>query len=277
MAHPPGEVNVTPCSLDDLLREGWKNPLILLGDALNEPDTQALIRRTYRNPAPCLVLPPLPLGDVTALLDAPAPVTVIRHRADTLELTDEPLREAIGRDSLRIYCTEAFETALRTGTLATANNKPVIWTYQPTRAATPVAWVAPQLLLVSARTDPLDREALLSALLAWAHAQIQAKDARERVGKATPETKQVDPGLLRALVVAWAVRPDLTHQTLPTWLKGRLFVQTDSADLAAGIQALRSAGALDSQDRPQMERLSSLVDELGLRAWVREARQIDEM
>lgn len=76
-------------------------------------------------------------------------------------------------------------------------------------------------------------------------------------------------------MVAWAVRPDLTLQTLPTWLQERLFVQTDSADLAAGIQALRSAGALDSQDRPQMERLSSLVDEWGLRAWVREAQRLD--
>jgi len=203
-------------------------------------------------------------------------VAVVRQRADTVELTDDVLRETLGRDNLRVYCTEAIETALRTGTLATASSKPVIWAYQPTRAATPVVWVAAQVLLVSARTDPLDREELLSALLAWAEARTRPGDVGERDGAAEPEAKKADPGLLRALVVAWAVRPDLTRQALPGWLWERLFVQVNIADLDAALDALRVEGALDAQYRPQADRLSSLVDEWGLRAWVREARHADQ-
>jgi hypothetical protein len=235
-----------------------------------------LLKRTYRNPAPLLILPPLPLGDVTSLLDAPAPVAVVRQRADTVELTDNALRETLGRDNLRVYCTEVIETALRTGTLATASSKPVIWAYQPTRAATPVVWVAAQVLLVSARTDPLDREELLSALLAWAEARTRTRDVREPHEAAELEAKKADPGLLRALVVAWAVRPDLTRQALLGWLWKRLFLQVNAADLDAALDALRVEGALDAQYRPQADRLSSLVDEWGLRAWVREARHADQ-
>jgi hypothetical protein len=68
-------------------------------------------------------------------------------------------------------------------------------------------------------------------------------------------------------VVAWAVRPGLTRQALPGWLQKRLFIQVNRAELDA---------ALDAQDRPQTERLSALIDEWGLRAWVREARYVDE-
>jgi len=80
----------------------------------------------------------------------------------------------------------------------------------------------------------------------------------------------------RALVVAWAVRPDLDRQALPGWLRGRLFVQVTPADLDAALEALRAEGALDAQDHPQVKQLSNLVDEWGLRAWVREARRVDE-
>ena len=275
LAQLPEEMDVTARPLAELARDGWERPLVLLGDGLDDPDTLALLQRTYRNPAPTLILPPLPVGDVTALLGAPAPVAVVRQRADTLELTDDALRKALGRDTLHIYCTEAIETPLRTGTLATANDKPVIWVYQPTRAATPVIWVATQLLLVSARTDPVDREELLSALLAWAEARTHVGGVEEQ-GKGTePGARKVDPGVLRALVVAWAVRPDLDRQALPGWLRERLFVQVNQASLDVAFDALRTEGALDAQDCLQPDRLSALIDEWGLRAWVREARRED--
>jgi len=267
---------VTAHPLGDLAHHGWERPLILLGDELNGPQARTLLRRTYRNPAPLLVLPPLPPGDVTPLLDAPAPVTVIRQRANTVELADDALRAALGRDSLRVYCAEAIETALKSGVLATAGGRPVIWAYRPTRAATPVIWVAAQLLLVSARTDPLDREELLSALLAWAEACTRTGDDLKQVAGAEPEAKKADPGLLRALVLAWAVRPDLTRQALPGWLRERLFIQVSEAKLEVALEALRMEGALDAQNRPRAERLSDLVDEWGLRAWVREARRVDQ-
>jgi len=276
MTRLSAEVTITAYPLADLASHGWERPLILLGDGLGDPNVPMLLKRTYRNPAPLLILPPLPLGDVTSLLDAPAPVAVVRQRADTVELTDDVLRETLGRDNLRVYCTEAIETALRTGTLATASSKPVIWAYQPTRAAMSIVWVAAQVLLVSARTDPLDREELLSALLAWAEARTRTRDVREPHEAAELEARKADPGLMRALVVAWAVRPDLTRQALPGWLWKRLFLQVNAADLDAALDALRLEGALDAQYRPQADRLSSLVDEWGLRAWVREARHADQ-
>jgi len=276
MTRLSAEATITAHPLADLASHGWELPLILLGDGLDDPNVPMLLKRTYRNPAPLLILPPLPLGDVTSLLDAPAPVAVVRQRADTVELTDDVLRETLGRDNLRVYCTEAIETALRTGTLATASSKPVIWAYQPTRAAMSIVWVAAQVLLVSARTDPLDREELLSALLAWAEARTRTRDVREPHEAAELEARKADPGLMRALVVAWAVRPDLTRQALPGWLWKRLFLQVNAADLDAALDALRLEGALDAQYRPQADRLSSLVDEWGLRAWVREARHADQ-
>jgi hypothetical protein len=272
----PATVTVTARPLGDLVREGWERPLILLGEGLTGPYAPRLLQRAYRNPAPLLVLPPLPVGEVTSMLDAPAPVTIVRQRADGVELTDDALKEAIGRDRLQIHCTEAVETALRTGTLAMAGDRPVIWAYRPTRASTPVVWVAPQLLLVSARSDPLDREDLLAALLAWAEAQTRTDSAREGAEGAKPEATEVEPGILRAVVVAWAVRPDLTQQTLPGWLQTRLSVVMGDATLDAALAALRREGALDVEDRPQQERLGELVDAWSLRAWVREARRMDE-
>ncbi len=281
MGRLPSEMAVTARPLADLVRDGWEHPLVLLGDVLADASAPTLLRRTYRNPAPAIVLPPIPVGDVTALLDAPAPVTVIRQRANAVELTGDTLRQALGRDTLHIYCTEAIETPLRTGVLAKAGDKAVIWTYQPTRASTPVIWVAAQLLLVSARTDPLDREELLSALLAWAETRTRAGEKPGvSVGKVrATETRSmqasVDPGLLRALVVAWAVHPDLDRQALPQWLRERLFVRVTPADLDTALEALRAEGVFDAQDHPQAERLSGLVNEWGLRAWVREARRED--
>jgi hypothetical protein len=272
----PEGTNIVARPLADLVRDGWEHPLVLLGDVLADADAPALLQRTYRNPAPTLVLPPIPVGDVTALLDAPAPVTLVRQRANAIELTDDTLRTALGRDTLHIYCTEAIETALRTGILAKAGDKAVIWTYQPTRASTPVIWVAAQLLLVSARTDPLDREELLSALLAWAETRTRTEEKPGFSEKTRFLQASVDPGLLRALVVAWTVRPDLDRQALPQWLRERLFVQVTPADLDTALEALRAQGVFDAQDHPQAERLSSLVNEWGLRAWVREARRADE-
>jgi len=272
----PAGVTVSARPLSELVEHGWEHPLVLLGRALEDPDASRLLQCTYRNPAPLLILPPLPVGDVTSMLKAPAPVTIVRQRTDAVQLTDEELQDTVGHDILRIYCTEAIETALRTGILATAGGKAVIWAYRPTRAATPVVWIAPQLLLVSARTDPLDREALLAALLAWAEGRSRADIAGESVEGEEAEAKGADSGILRAMAVAWSVRPDLTRETLPGWLWERLFVRVNPADLDAVLGALRVTGALDAQDRPQRERLSALVDEWGLRAWRREAQRLEE-
>ena len=76
--------------------------------------------------------------------------------------------------------------------------------------------------------------------------------------------------------LVWAVRPDLDRQVLPGWLRERLLVPVTPTDLDTALEALRAEGVLDTQDRPQAERLSSLVNEWGLRAWVREARRADE-
>jgi hypothetical protein len=76
--------------------------------------------------------------------------------------------------------------------------------------------------------------------------------------------------------VAWAVRPSLTRRALPGWLQERLFVPVTPADLDTALEVLRMEGVLDAQNRPQVEQLSDLVDEWGLRAWVREAVRADE-
>jgi hypothetical protein len=77
-------------------------------------------------------------------------------------------------------------------------------------------------------------------------------------------------------VLVWAVRPDLDRQALPGWLREWLLVPVTPTDLDTALEALRAEGVLGTQDRPQAERLSSLVNEWGLRAWVREARRADE-
>lgn len=271
----PEDVILDARPLADLVRDGWTHPLILIGSGLDDPDVASLLRRAYRAGAPLLVLPPLPIGDVAPLLDAPAPVVVTHRRANQVDLVDEVLRDAAGRERVAVYCTEMIETALQTGILATADGKPVVWAYRPTRAATPVVWVAPQVLLASARTDPMDREALLAALIAWAEAQARPSDAGERK-VAGVDAHPADPALLRAMVVAWAVRPDLDRQTLADWLARRLLVQTNEASLEAALAALRADGALSVDNKPQVERWSALAQGWGLRAWIREARRLEE-
>lgn len=265
----PTGITITVRPQADLARDGWEHPLLVLGDVLSEPNARQLVQRAYRNTAPLLILPPLPVGDMTDMLGTPAPLNITRQRADTIELTDDALKQSVGRDTCHIYCTEAIETALQSGTLAAACGKPVIWAYQPTRAATPVVLVAAQLLLVSARTDPLDRDDLLAALLEWAAVHTRTSD----IDKPAEPASQVKANLalLRALVVAWAANPGLTPKTLPGWLRDRLGVEAPPTELEAALEELKQANALDAQNRPQAERLAELVNAWGLRAWIREA------
>ena len=269
--------SVEPRPLADLAVSGWDRPLVALGEAVRAPEAARLVRRTFGNPAPLLIVAQLPVGDMTTLLDAPAPVAIVRQRAERIELIDAELRQFVGREQLQVLCNEAIETALRVGDLATAGGRPVIWAYQPTRAATPVVWVAPQLLLVSARSDPLDREDLLAGLLAWAVAHTRpAPDAASATTSLAAQSG-ADPGLVRALVVAWSVHPDLTVDALPGWLKQRLQVTAGPPErLQAAINALAREGALDADGRPHPAPLAHLANAWGLRAWVREAQRLEQ-
>ena len=75
--------------------------------------------------------------------------------------------------------------------------------------------------------------------------------------------------------LVWAIRPDLDRQALPGWLRKRLLVPVTCTDLDTALEALQVEGVLDAQGHPRTERLSSLTNEWGLRAWVREARCAD--
>lgn len=266
-----GTAAVTAQPLAALLTGGWIQPLVLFGDLLSQPDGLALVRRALHSAAPLLILPPLETGDVTSLLDAPAPVAVARQRNEAVTIIDDELAASLGRRSLRILCNECVQTALRAGTLATADGQPVIWAYQPTRAAAPVVWVTAQLLLASARTDALDRADLLAALLEWAARQVRLP-ARPEAALAVNAAPTVDPALLRALVVAWNAQPDLPVEQVAGWLAARLFVAAAQADVAAAAVALADLGALDG-GQPQPQRLAELANEWNLRAWIREARR----
>lgn len=271
----PATVTLAAHPFGDLLRQGWNQPLLLLGDALTSTDAVRLLQRTYHNPAPLLVLPPLRVGVVTSILDAAAPVVIVNQKANGIDVIDAALGEAVRREHLQIHCAEAIETALQTGVLAAANGKPVIWAYRPTQASTPVIWVAPQLLLVSARTDPLDREDLLEALLTWAENQTRTESAQDTAQRGSLEAIAAEPGLLRAVVLALAVRPDLPRQALKGWLEMRLFVSIDDPELDAALATLEEQGALDVNLRLRPERLEELIDTWQLRAWVREVRNLD--
>lgn len=263
--------------LADLAANGWDRPLVALGEVARAPAATGLVRRTFANPAPLLIVAQLPVGDLTGLLDAPAPVAVVRQRAERVELVDAELVELVGRKQVQVLCNEAVETALRTGDLATAGGRPVIWAYQPTRAATPVVWIAPQVLLVSARSDPLDREDLLAGLLAWADAHTRPAPEAEGVPSSLAAPTGADPGLVRAVVVAWSVRPDLTLEALPGWLEQRLQVPAASPkQLQAAITALADEGVLDAEQRPLPAQLAQLATTWGLRAWVREAQRLEQ-
>ena len=272
-----------------LLADGWERPLLLLGDALTLPDAPRLVQRAYRNPAPLLIVPPLPAGDIAPLLTAPAPVAVVRQPATTLTLHANLAPFVVAAlaasgasvsDSaapqLQIFCTEAIETALLTGTLATAAGKSVIWAYRPTRAATPVVWVGAQLLLISARTAPLEREALWQGLGAWMEANTAVAAAVDSPERAPRQTDAAH-ALHRAIVVAYAARPELSCSMLMEWLATQLGVRADEMMLNAALDALRAEGVFDAENRPQRERLQALVTTWGLRAWVREARKADQV
>lgn len=262
--------------LSECMAVGWDQPLLLVGEALRQQEIALLVSRTYRNPAPLLIVPPLPLGDVTQLLEAPAPVTVIRQPASRLQIIDPQLRQFLQRDELQILCNEAIATALRSEILATANQQPVIWAYRPTRAATPVLWVAPQLLLVSARTDPVDREELVTALLAWAATQIRTPNITTPTGAAAAAEQTSDPALLRSIVMALAIHPHLRDDLLTAWLQQYLDVAVTPSQVAGAFNYLGSLGALDATGTPVPTRLAELVNAWGLRAWVREVQRLED-
>ncbi len=268
----PGIV-VKPEPLDQLVPSGWDAPLVVTGDVFNLPSVRLLIQQAYRNPAPLLVFPPFPLVELTEVLVTPAPVSIISHAANELVLEEKELWLKPEQDKLRLYSTAAINTPLQTGVMATAHGKPVIWRYQPTRAATAVVLISVQLMLVTARSDPLDREALSQALLAWAWGQV--KPTRQSLELTTEDgmVTKVDPGLLRAIVIGLHLRPDLTAQTLPAWLATRLFVRSSANDTEAAMAHLQQQQALDSQGQPVARKITHLIDEWQLHAWVREARQ----
>lgn len=267
---------VEPRPLAELAANGWDQPLVALGEVIRAPEAARLVRRTYGNPAPLLIVAQLSVGDVTSLLDAPAPVAVVRQRAERVELIDAEICRLVGREHVHVLCNEAVETALRTGDLATAGGRPVIWAYQPTRAATPVVWIAPQVLLVSARSDPLDREDLLAGLLAWSVAHTLP--SLDVAGATTSLAAELgaDPGLVRAVAVAWSVHPTLTVDALPGWLEQRLQVAASPPErLKAAIRVLASEGALNAEGHPDPTRLGELAGQWALRAWVREAKRLE--
>ncbi len=269
--------SVEPRPLAELAANGWDRPLVALGEVTRVPEVTRLVRRAYGNPAPLLIVAQLPAGDLTSLLDTPAPVAVVRQRAERVDLIDAELRRLVGREQVQVLCTEAVETALRTGDLATAGGRPVIWAYQPTRAATPVVWIAPQVLLVSARSDPMDREDLLAGLLAWAAAHTRPAPDAQGVPSSPAAQADADHGLVRALVVAWSVRPDLTVVALPGWLEQRLHLPIRSPEqLQAAIDALDNEDSLDDARRPNSAKLAHLANDWGLRAWIREAGKLEE-
>ncbi len=243
-------VRILPSPLAELAREGWQQPLVVRGDVLLTGFGRTLVHRAPNNVAPLLILPPLMAGDMTSLLDASAPVTVVRRRTDTLEVVDDELRETLGRASLHIYCTDSFETALKSGILVASNGLPIIWAYQSTHAATPIVWVGAQLLLVSARTDPIDREDLLLALLKWAETKMRKSGQAKPTEVQPADTLSADPALLRALVVARCVRPDLTSATLPEWLAQHLFRTVGPDVLNEAIDAYQPHGPFDQNGTP---------------------------
>ncbi|MBK8988201.1 MAG: hypothetical protein IPM39_19400 [Chloroflexi bacterium] len=258
--------------LPDLLREGWTQPLVLVGDKITAADFKALAQRTTQNPAPLLVLPGFPVADVTALLAAPAPVQIIAQPANRVTVKDAGLETAVGKHDLDLYCIEAIETPLEVGVLATSQEKAVIWAYRPTRAATPIILITVQLLLPSARSNPLDREALWFALLEWGLANSRKETA---VTITTDQESPLEADLLRAFVIAFHVRPDLPAQTLPDWLRTRLFVQVSPEQTDAILRHFQQRHVLDEAGRPLSEQVTQLINQWGLQAWVREARRIE--
>ena len=68
----PDDVAIAARPLADLLSRGWEKPLLLMGSGLLQPDASKLLQRTYRNAAPLLILPPLPPGEMTSMLNAAA-------------------------------------------------------------------------------------------------------------------------------------------------------------------------------------------------------------
>ena len=78
------------------------------------------------------------------------------------------------------------------------------------------------------------------------------------------------------MIVAWSVRPDLSIEDLSKWLSDRLRITVQSADLGAAVQALQETGVFDPQGQPQADRVAALVHDWSLRAWVREAHQLEQ-
>ena len=118
---------------------------------------------------------------------------------------------------------------------------------------------------------------MLTALLAWAEAHTHPESGREQIEGAARRAKQADPGMLRALVVAWAVRPDLTRERLPDWLQTHLSIATEDATLDAAIDWLREEKDLDAPPRLRQEQMKTLINAWGLRAWVREVQRLDRL
>jgi hypothetical protein len=271
------QLSVTFRPIAELAQEGWQNSLLVSGNVLAEAEAGELIRRTYGNAAPMLILPPLPPGEIADLLGAPAPVNIINQVADKVMIEDATLKSTLHQDELRIYCTQAIATPLQPGVLATAQRKPVIWAFQPTRQATPVVWVTVQLLLISARSDPVQQQQLFSCLLTWARerSRTTAPD-RAASGSGPSAVTPVPFKLLRAVVIALAVRPDLETKNLSGWLASRLVVEISNEQREAALRWLQQEGIADDKQRPLPVPLANLVDKWQLHAWLREARKLED-
>lgn len=265
--------DLIPVTIDEIRQLALQYPLVILGTA--KAKLERLCQSIYKGAFPLLLLPPWAAqADLTSVLETPAHLVIQHGRGDKIKLLDSELFQATGQDTAQVRCDQVLITPLQAGIMARNDSgKPVLLRYRPTSTATPIYVTTVQLLAYSSRSDALEREKLLRALL-----NLLSTTASVHVEVEQPKKEQPTPATseIRAVVVALSLVQSTSIYQLQKILAERLYTELSAEQIGMILQHLSQAGVvsiIDSEYQVNRVELEQWISRLGLRAYVRELKR----
>lgn len=269
-------VEIVPITAEAVIEGGLQFPLVIVGRWLTIErvmELKRLVRAIHDGLHPLFLFPPYVQRELEVYLDLPVPLALVRQNPELVTVVDGILTEMLQRDTVRIRVDDGLNSSLRAGVMARVQDGlPVLLRHQPKNTQAPIIIATLHLLTYSALSDELDRQGMLEALLnyPYAIARREVPDERQRVGG---ERVQVPAESLKAVVAALAAVPRQSVRGLLAMLSQRLSYTIETEHLEAALSELSRHGVIQTeagQVQADVDTMTRLVDEWGLRAYVRE-------
>jgi hypothetical protein len=269
---------LVPCELDDLVTSDWSLPVVLVGRAFisgHEQKMRELAAALYRSHGTMLVVPPFGDSNVQRFLDIPATVRVVRRATESVVRPVHPEWKHLGSE-LTIKSDHVLDTSLAAGLVAVDRaGKAIVVRYQPRNTAGALFISTVQLLSYTALSTERDREALLTALLAWRGTGTESSAASTmRIEAHSPSHEVL---VTTVLAMDTSARSDIPSLRFTAEHYLDLLLSVDQ--LRHTLEFLATQGVvapIGGSDHIEVDKakLHEVIEKLGLHAYARELREI---